>query len=516
MSPAFPVPLCSTCQHRAKTQANKPFSCAWCGLDLRPQRASAVQQTESSTAPSPSPPPCLLFACGVGDKCRRKYCTRCITKHFGPVETRRIHTLKRSWECFTCDPEPLRRLCQTKWKITIQPKTVKNYRVISTDISNGREKRPIPVINEVDDSSPFPFTYIPKRIGVTSLKKRPDFMSCCSCTDNCADRTKCECAQAAMNNGSFAYDDDGVLVNEKPSGIYECNYMCSCNVNYCPNRVVGNGPQLPLEVFRCKPSGKGWGVRCKVNIQPGTFIADYIGEVIHEKVADKRGISYGDEYLFTLDAYGRSRGCQRLHDLGLKDSQQKEREKFYLPVREEGSAGKPTRLATSKTNLNEFNVPIFVSHSSKQYLEDVLGPDLVASIVKSSSVRYIQKDDEIELLGNAAVQRQSTSGQLIFSSESPRNLTESLSSSLSKRRKEKSSDSSSRNASSKKLKSSNKESKSVETPSPPLRKYNKDIDEQKMILRSRYLAQREARFVNILSLVHYSISNWVCASPGRS
>ena len=52
-------------------------------------------------------------------------------------------------------------------------------------------------------------------------------------------------------------------------------------MNYCPNRVVGNGPQLPLEVYECKPAGKGWGIRCKIDFHAGTFVADYIGEAIY-------------------------------------------------------------------------------------------------------------------------------------------------------------------------------------------------------------------------------------------
>lgn len=60
------------------------------------------------------------------------------------------------------------------------------------------------------------------------------------------------------------------------------------------------GPTIKLEVFRCSEKGKGWGVRCRTDIMPGTYIADYLGELIPEKVADARGLNYSDEYLFNL------------------------------------------------------------------------------------------------------------------------------------------------------------------------------------------------------------------------
>jgi len=116
----------------------------------------------------------------------------------------------------------------------------------------------------------------------------------------------------------FAYDEDRKLVHDKPGGVFECNQRCSCHVDRCKNRLVGNGPTLPLEVFRCSDPSKGWGVRCNVDIPAGTYVADYLGEVLREEDAERRGLVLCDEYLYSMDFVGRSQACNRLNELGMK------------------------------------------------------------------------------------------------------------------------------------------------------------------------------------------------------
>ena len=67
--------------------------------------------------------------------------------------------------------------------------------------------------------------------------------------------------------------------------------------------MVGRGPTLPLEVFRCEPREKGWGVRCRAFVPAGTFVACYQGELLDEASVEQRGKARGDEYLFNLDLY---------------------------------------------------------------------------------------------------------------------------------------------------------------------------------------------------------------------
>lgn len=117
-------------------------------------------------------------------------------------------------------------------------------------------------------------------------------------------------------SGGVTYDSNGVLLQERPGAIYECNYRCSCHKSRCSNRVVGNGPRLRLEVFRCDDPRKGWGLRCQDDIDRGTFVADYIGLVIPEREADIVGLTSSDEYLYTVDFWGRTKASQIIKSLG--------------------------------------------------------------------------------------------------------------------------------------------------------------------------------------------------------
>lgn len=50
------------------------------------------------------------------------------------------------------------------------------------------------------------------------------------------------------------------------------------------NRVVSQGLQLPLEVFKTS-NGRGWGVRCSFEIPIGTFVCDYVGRLLTDSEA---------------------------------------------------------------------------------------------------------------------------------------------------------------------------------------------------------------------------------------
>jgi hypothetical protein len=269
--------------------------------------------------------------CGEGgklclcDSCPKSFCCNCLERNFGVAEALRILNLSDRWNCLICSPQPLYDLCKKRgWeqKSSAELPTSKRFKqskgLVCADISRGRERFAIPAINEVDEeAAPLDFVYVtaPAAGKNVTLSNNPSFLTCCSCTDNCKDPKKCECA--LLMNG-FAYNSDGILIKDKIDGIYECNQRCSCHISRCKNRVVGNGPTLRLEVFRCSNPIKGWGVRCSKNIDPGTYIADYLGEILQESDADGRGLALSDEYLFTLDHFGRGQACQRLVELNMK------------------------------------------------------------------------------------------------------------------------------------------------------------------------------------------------------
>ncbi|TID21640.1 histone-lysine N-methyltransferase [Venturia nashicola] len=98
---------------------------------------------------------------------------------------------------------------------------------------------------------------------------------------------------------------------ESEFAIFECNDNCGCaNVQLgelghaCKTRVVQNGRQVGLEIFRT--TNRGWGLRCTEALAAGQFVDTYLGEVITGEEADKRSNNAAkgkDSYLFTLDKF---------------------------------------------------------------------------------------------------------------------------------------------------------------------------------------------------------------------
>jgi len=266
--------------------------------------------------------------CGQGegdlllcDTCPKSFCERCITNSAGISELRHIQSIAGRWSCFLCASQPIQDLCSKMgWPYILDKKRTFNRKgMVCQDVSRGRERYEIPVFNTVDDApAPLDFTYVNRFVAGkdVTLSNNPNEVACCTCTDNCQDPERCECAR--MMDSSFAYDNKGILIREKMGGVFECNARCHCNASRCKNRVVGNGPTLKLEVFRCADPTKGWGVRCRDDIQINTFICDYLGEVLTESNAENRGLVLSDEYLYNSDFYGMCNACTALSELGMK------------------------------------------------------------------------------------------------------------------------------------------------------------------------------------------------------
>ncbi|XP_022857934.1 histone-lysine N-methyltransferase, H3 lysine-36 specific-like [Olea europaea var. sylvestris] len=85
--------------------------------------------------------------------------------------------------------------------------------------------------------------------------------------------------------------------------VYECNQRCCCSQT-CQNRVLQNGVQVKLEIF--KTEKKGWAVRAREAILRGSFVCEYIGEIIDEQEANNRCNRYDKEscrYFYEIDAH---------------------------------------------------------------------------------------------------------------------------------------------------------------------------------------------------------------------
>uniref|UniRef100_A0ACD5XX46 Uncharacterized protein n=1 Tax=Avena sativa TaxID=4498 RepID=A0ACD5XX46_AVESA len=157
------------------------------------------------------------------------------------------------------------------------------------DISEGKESIPICVINTTDGMQPMPFKYITEVIYPPPYEKAPP--KGCDCTNGCLDSSECACA--VKNEGEIPFNLNSAIVYTKPV-IYECGPSCRCPPT-CHNRVSQHGPKIQLEIFK---TGKtGWGVRSPSFISSGSFICEYVGEVLQETEAER---TENDEYLFDI------------------------------------------------------------------------------------------------------------------------------------------------------------------------------------------------------------------------
>uniref|UniRef100_A0A8C0GV00 Histone-lysine N-methyltransferase SETDB2 n=1 Tax=Chelonoidis abingdonii TaxID=106734 RepID=A0A8C0GV00_CHEAB len=161
--------------------------------------------------------------------------------------------------------------------------------VFDFDISNGAESVPISFCNEVDSTRLPYFKYRkaswPRGYYLNNFSSM--FLDSCDCADGCTDRSKCACLQltakgciensaSPSNRASCGYRYKR-LDGPVPSGIYECNLSCKCDRMRCQNRVVQHGIQVRLQVFNT--DRKGWGVRCLDDIDKGTFVCTYSGNI---------------------------------------------------------------------------------------------------------------------------------------------------------------------------------------------------------------------------------------------
>lgn len=159
---------------------------------------------------------------------------------------------------------------------------------------------PICVENTVDlEGPPENFVYINDYKAMDGIEIPQDPLVGCECTDCYSERKSCCPANCGTE---FAFYRGKRLRVSRGVPIYECNKRCKCGPE-CPNRVVQQGRKFKVSVFRTS-NGRGWGVKTLQNIKRGSFVMEYVGEVITNEEAERRGKRYdaeGRTYLFDLD-----------------------------------------------------------------------------------------------------------------------------------------------------------------------------------------------------------------------
>uniref|UniRef100_T1GLX6 Histone-lysine N-methyltransferase n=1 Tax=Megaselia scalaris TaxID=36166 RepID=T1GLX6_MEGSC len=143
------------------------------------------------------------------------------------------------------------------------------------------------------------FTYIKECLLSPEIEVLPNTIMGCNCVDGCNVKSKC-CA--SFFNYPFAYNYKRKLRLGPGFPIYECNDYCKCGPD-CNNRIIQNGRKNSLCIFKTS-NNCGWGVKTEKTIYKGDYVCEYVGEVITNKEADRRGKIYdaqGRTYLFDLD-----------------------------------------------------------------------------------------------------------------------------------------------------------------------------------------------------------------------
>ncbi|KAK6645012.1 hypothetical protein RUM43_001288 [Polyplax serrata] len=155
------------------------------------------------------------------------------------------------------------------------------------------------VIRNDVDFDVFPkFRYVVEMKFDRKIKVPIDPPLGCECKGRCREQTYC-CGP--MAGAMLAYDSSKRLKTFEKVPIYECNKKCKC-LKDCRNRVVQNGRSVKLCIFKTKKSG--WGVKAMEEIEAGTFVCEYIGEMITESEAiqrDEDNYEKKASYLFDLD-----------------------------------------------------------------------------------------------------------------------------------------------------------------------------------------------------------------------
>lgn len=217
------------------------------------------------------------------------------------VEAERAAGAPRPWRCPTC-------------MVRATGSAVEDS-LVSDDVSNGQETKPIPLLNEVDDETEVQlshgagsFEYAkqcvwrhPKAVEQRSRLPVADWGGRCIDAEATAWLPGTEGSGGAPirreGGGGAAYNRDGQLLFARDC-IFECNASCGCAAD-CPNRVVGRGIVLPLQVV--KTVGRGWGVRSCVKLPAGSFVCEYTGNMLLDSDAEAAGLEVDDSYLFNLD-----------------------------------------------------------------------------------------------------------------------------------------------------------------------------------------------------------------------
>ena len=107
----------------------------------------------------------------------------------------------------------------------------------------------------------------------------------CPCREENCSSVECSCMCTCAYDSNGRLKIDYFATASKP--VFECNSKCRCATT-CPIRVTQNQPLTTLRVFETESKTKGYGVVCSHFLHRGTFVGEYVGQVISKSEVKRR------------------------------------------------------------------------------------------------------------------------------------------------------------------------------------------------------------------------------------
>lgn len=123
----------------------------------------------------------------------------------------------------------------------------------------------------------------PRMRSIAHTADQPLYASCQCRGGRCAPST-CTCTVAYAADGRLL---DAFLLSEVSAPVFECNSQCTCDA-CCPNRATQRAAPAKLRVAMTAVPGKGRGVFTDGYIRRGSFVGEYVGEIVTVEEAKKR------------------------------------------------------------------------------------------------------------------------------------------------------------------------------------------------------------------------------------
>ncbi|KAH7696095.1 histone-lysine N-methyltransferaseH3 lysine-9 specific 3-like [Aphelenchoides avenae] len=165
--------------------------------------------------------------------------------------------------------------------------------------AHGTSLFPIPVINDMDDDLlDARFNYTEWNVD-SDGKFREKHMRGCSCEGKCG--KDCECVKRSTIQ---LYEDGRVKGVSKlwdsmhAYDLYECSEICSCS-EMCGHRM--SPPVYSIKSALFKTEHAGFAVECLQYIEQGTFVAEFVGEMVARDEQTNRTQEYAYQ-IFSKDS----------------------------------------------------------------------------------------------------------------------------------------------------------------------------------------------------------------------